>query len=1351
MRFRCRLFIFVFCVIFPIPVMNGADIRFTHLSNNDRLPSNTIHSICQDHKGFIWIGTENGLCRWDGYRMSTYDLSRENPENPLSKSILKVFADSQERIWVITSRGLCFYDYRANRFSAPENDITSLSLCTIEESPQGLYLGIKDILHLYNDKERRFEPILVHGREVRNRFTSLAIDSAGDIWAGTKTDGLIRINRDHSAVTHFHADEEMQNWLTSNQINTLYYSQDGVLWIGTNNHGVCYYHIGRQQFYTLPELSDVCITAFCEDAEQNLWIGTNQGLYIYNPQLGSVVTHQVKDPSGPNSLNDNYITEIFRDRENNMLVGTMYGGINIQTYLFRQFTFYDWGEGDSYLSGRTVRQILPAGNGDIWIATEDGNLNRLVQSKNVIRKLLVPGKDNSNPYALIKDGKGRLWIGTTTNGLYCHSPQTGKFRQFTVDNYPGLSSNHILALLEDRDGCLWVGTTSGLVIYDETKDLFIQFDPYRFRKQNINDLMMDNLGNIWIATHSQGLFCYNKEQKKLHKFIFRDDQGRPVQSDKHINYVYQDSFHLLWISTNYDGLICYNPESSDFMTYTTQNHLPSNTVYSIIEDDSSNIWVSTDNGLSCYDRSSEIFINYSTSDGLPNKQFSNNSVYCDPDGYLYFGTINGMITFHPDSLRLSLNRASVVLTELRVLDKDAVIYPSEECDLSDGSRIRLKYSQAASFSVNYTVPSISHASSLFFATSFGSDTQWKYVGDQKSINFANLPPGEYQLKLKVSFNNRWDGNEPVTTVHIIVDPPFWRSTIMWCCYFAILVLSLFFGWRSLRIRQKRHTEQLAKDLEREKDMEIHRMQLNFFSNISHQLRIPLSLILGPLESMIDRGSFSGDTERRMRLMARNVIKMKNLIDELLYFTQIRNHQKALKLREGDILSFIHDITDGFLLLAEEKKIKFQINVPQSGPFVWFSPQDVEKIVFNLLSNAFKYTPEGQVSITSCLKTDSGFVTLHLSVEDTGIGIEAGKLDHIFEAYYQVNEWERTGQTGFGIGLALTRELVELHKGTIQVTSTPGQGSRFDVTLGVDKSLFPADILTNGKVDKIDIREYKFMAVKPENKPDTDTKDSGHTKTAIKRTILIVEDESELLGFYTELFGKEFNVLQAHNGQEGLEIALKAIPDVIISDVMMPEMDGYELARQLKSQVATSHIQIILLTAKSGNEVQIESYKAGADFYLEKPFHPTALYEQVKNIIQSREKLIHRYMAGQVETAEIVSNDLDAKFLARIDSIIKKNLSNDKFSINDLTSDAGISRTQLHLKLKGIVGMSTTEYINDFRLKEAIVLMQAGYRVSEAAYSTGFSSPNYFSRLFRKKFGMSPVSYMEDLKRQTKSD
>lgn len=1346
MTFRCKLFVWwlIPMLLTAAPGLYGGNMRFSHLSNINQLPSNTIHTICQDHKGFIWIGTENGLCRWDGYTMVTYEPSLENPDNLPSKSILKVFADSQDRLWVITSRGLRYYDYRKNSFSAPKNDIATLSLCAIAESQQGLYLGISDILHSYNEREDRFEPILVHGREVRNRFTSLAVDAAGDVWAGTKTDGLIHINRGHTVITHFRANDDTRDWLASNQINTLYYSPSGVLWIGTNNRGACYYHIDKQRFYVLPELSDASITAFCEDADQNLWIGTNQGLYIYNPHLGSIVAHQVKDPSNYNLLSDNLITVIFRDREHNMLVGTRYGGINIQPYMFRQFSFYDWGEGESYLSGRTVRQILPDGNGDIWIATEDGNLNRLVQSNNTIQKLLIPGKENSNPYALLKDRKGRLWIGTTSNGLYCYTPQTGRFDQFTVEHYPGLSTNHILALLEDSEGRLWVGTTSGLVIYDEAKDLFIQFEPYRFRKQSINHLMMDDAGNVWIATHAQGLFYYNKEQKRIREFTLRNTDGQTIRSNKHINYIYQDSRHHLWISTNYDGLICYAPEQSRYTTYTTQNHLLSNTVYSIIEDGNGNIWASTDNGLSCYDQSSDTFVNYSVSDGLPNKQFSNNSVYCDPDGYLYFGTINGMITFHPDSLRLSLSRAQVELTELRVLGKNVVVYPSEKCDLADGSRIRLSSAQAQSFSISYTVPTISHASSLFFASSFGTDTQWDYVGMQKQINFANLAPGEYRLQLKASFNNRWDGNEPVTTIHIEVEPPFWRSTVMCCCYLVIFLCLLFLGWRTFRIRQRRHAEQLASDLERKKDSELHRMQLNFFTNISHQLRIPLSLIIGPLESMIDRGSFSGETERRMRLLARNAVKMKYLIDELLHFTQIKNLQKKIHLREGDIQSFIHDITDGFLLLAEERHIDFQVHVPQSGPSVWFSPQDVEKIVFNLLSNAFKYTPEGRISITSSLDTSSGPAILHLSVEDTGIGIEADKLNHIFEAYYQVNEWERSGQTGFGIGLALTRELVELHKGSIQVTSSPGKGSCFSLTLGVDKSFFSEDQLSRKRIDKVDIREYKFLSVEPERKFEVpDTKENRHVNPSRKHTILVVEDEPELLHFYQELFSGEFRVLLAHNGLEGWDVALKQLPDVIISDVMMPEMNGYELVQRLKSHIATSHIQVILLTAKSGDETQIESYQAGADFYLEKPFHPAALYEQVKNLLQSREKLIHRYIAGQVEAAEIVSNNLDAKFLARIDSIIKKNLANEQFSINDLTSTAGISRTQLHLKLKSIVGMSTTEYINHLRLKESLVLLQAGYRVSEAAYSTGFSSPNYFTRLFRKKFGMLPGVYAEE--------
>lgn len=1337
----------------PICVFgHGNNMRFIHLSNINELPSNTIHSICQDYKGFIWIGAENSLCRWDGHTMVTYNSSSEKEAHRIpSKSILKVYADQAKRVWIITSGGVRYYNYANDSFHAPENDIPELSYCAIAEAAdQRLYLGVGDMLRTYHPDENRLEPIMVHQREVRGRFTALAIDKTGDVWAGTKTDGLIHMNRTHTVITRYHANNHMQDWLMSNRITALYYSpHEDILWIGSGDRGVCCYHIAQKRFERIHELANIPITSFCEDADRNLWIGTTQGLYIYNPHIRAVVAHQIKSVSSHNQLSDNFITDIFCDRERNMLIGTQYSGINIHPRMFRQFAFYDWGEGENFLSGRTVRQIIPDKAGDLWIATEDSNLNKLHIANNSIQKITIPGKESSNPYALLWDKRGRLWIGTTSNGLYCYTPRNNQFKLFTVEQYPGLSTNHILSLLEDRDGHLWVGTASGLALYDEEKNLFVQFEPGRFRKQMINHLRMDKEGNIWIATHSQGLFCYLRTMEHMKEVILHDASGTPIRANKFINYIYQDSRHIFWISTNHHGLFRYDPDTEKFTNFTTDDLLLSNTVYSVIEDNHGNIWVSTDNGLSCYDHTSSTFVNYSVSEGLPNKQFSNNSVYRDPDGYLYFGTINGMIAFHPDSLQFSSNQAKVELTALRVqggmvdLNNQSI----ETLHIEDGGVIQLNSSQAKSLTISYTVPTISHASSLSFATSFGSQTHWDYVGSQKHINLANLTAGEYLLQLKASFNNRWKGDEPITSLRIIVEPPFYRSTAFCIGYFLLAVSLLCYCWHQFRKRQKRHTAALAEHLERKNTEEMHRMQLNFFANISHQLRIPMSLIIGPLEAMIEKGKFSGDTERRMRLLARNATKMKLLVDELLLFTKIKTLQKKIRIREGNVQEFILEITDGFQLLAEERGIDFRVNIPQQTHTVWFSPQDVEKIVFNLLSNAFKYTPDGRIAITSQLLTIADKQMLRITVEDSGIGIEEHELEHIFEAYYQINEWERKGQTGFGIGLALTRELVEQHKGTIEVQSTPGKGSSFCVTISVDPTLFTPDQISQNRADKAYIGDYHFLSVEHERTFDAvDIPQTNTDKVSKRSTLLIVEDEPELLHFYQELFQEEYQVLTATNGQEGWDIAQKRIPDLIISDVMMPVMNGYEFTQRIKEHIATSHIQVLLLTAKSDSA--IESYRTGADFYLEKPFHPSVLREQVHNLIQSREKLIHRYRAGKAESTELANNVHDVKFMSRIDSIIKKNYAKEDFSVNDLMADAGISRTQFYLKFKSLTGMSATEYINRYRLDQSLLLLQSGHRISEAAYATGFASPNYYTRLFRKRFGFTPKEYTDQLNQDT---
>ncbi len=1351
-----RLKLILLCVLAAFAAASayagGTDVRFVHLSNENGLPGNMVHKICQDHKGFIWLGTDNGLCKYDGNTVTVYDPSPQDDDRHglPSKRILNLFEDSQRRLWVMTARGVRYYDRSKDHFVALGNDSLSFGSRTICQTSDGtLYMDAGDKLRCYDSWANRIEPVLIDERDIRERFSAMVADPGDRLWIGTKTNGLVRVDLRLRTVERYRSNSSSRAWLCSNRITTLYRDRGGWIWIGTEDKGWCCYDTGKDRFFIPDDFPEVCVFSFCEDAAGNMWIGSDKGLYIYDPRTRRTVAHQVKSYSDKNSLSDNSISTIFRDREDNILLGTHFGGVNIFPSLFRQFSYYDWGEGEAHLSGRIVRQIINDGDDNLWIATEDGNLNYLDRTTMRIRHTDVPGTEHMNPYSLLLDSRRRLWVGTKFNGLFRFSPTGKNFVRFTAEEYPGISVNNILSLIEDRDGTVWVGTASGLSVYDEKKEIFIQFDPQRFRKESIDHLMMDSSGNVWIATRQKGLHCYNREKKRIR--TINTASGPNTVSDNYINYIFEDSKGNLWIGTNDGGLNRYNVDSRTFDWFTTRQYLPSNTVYSIIEDDNGNIWLSTDNGLSCYDTRGGVFTNYSTSEGLPNRQFNNNSVSKDSHGYLYFGTIDGMVSFHPDSLQVAGGEAKVEFTELRVLGK--AIKPSEDSPLRENiesaSTIRLNSAQAKSFSLSYTIPTISHASSLFFSTRLSGDQQWNFVGAQNQMNFANLPAGEYTLRIKASYNNRWQGNEPVSTIRIVVEPPVWRSGLAYAIY-ALAVLAL--AWQVygyLHRRQRRRSQALMEKLEKESAEELNRLRMNFFTNISHQLRIPLSLIIGPLESMISKGQFTGDVERKMQQLSRNASKMKTQLDELLLFTKVKSGQGKIRVRQGDIQGFIYDIALGFRVLAEEKELELVIDVPRTGEQAWFSLTSVEKIVYNLLSNAFKYTERGSITIRSGIVERDGFKILQLSVADTGIGIDSLLQQKIFENYYQVNDYIRSRKSGFGIGLSLTKELAEQHQGRIWVESRVGAGSEFLVELGIGRDSFADDEVSPNRADEAFMDEYEFMPV--ESRKEAGPATESPAKRDKKHTILVVEDEAELLRFYKEIFSGEYNVLTADNGEKGLKIAARHLPDVVVSDVMMPVMNGYELSAGLKNDIATSHINIVLLTAKTGREAQLEGYDAGADIYIEKPFHPSVLQKQIANLLTSREKLKKRYMSGQIGITDVASSKKDVGFLTTIDRIIKENISNEHLSVDDLTRQAAVSRTQLHTKLKALVGMSATQYINHIRLREATLHLISDKRVSEAAYATGFSSPSYFTRCFRKQYGISPVDYKEYIRKQQAAD
>jgi signal transduction histidine kinase/DNA-binding response OmpR family regulator len=819
--------------------------------------------------------------------------------------------------------------------------------------------------------------------------------------------------------------------------------------------------------------------------------------------------------------------------------------------------------------------------------------------------------------------------------------------------------------------------------------------------------------------------------------------------DNYINYIFEDSKKNIWIGTYEGGLCRYNKQTESFTVYKEENGLPSNTVFGIIESNSGNLWISTNNGLSCMDVAGGAFTNYSVSEGLPNKQFNYNSVYKDAQGILYFGTINGMIAFNPEDMETTDITPHVEFTDFKIFGKS--IIPDEgnsplSKNIEEIGIIHLNSKQAQSFTLEFTVPTLSHPNSTSFAIKLNSDNNWSYIGQQRHVTYANLPHGEYRIMVKAAFNNNWNGDKPVKSITIIIDPPFYLSTAAYVIYMLIIAGIVLFFYNLFRRRQKEKNLILLERLEKEKIKEVNNLKLNFFTNIFHELKTPLSLILLPLESFLNKNIFNQEIRPKMELIANNALRMNHLIDELMLFTKVETKQEKIRVKKGDLLNFIGNIGDGFRVLADEKGIEYLVRITPSTEEVWFAPEKVEKIVYNLLSNAFKYTVSGKIILTASLERDADYVYLNLSVSDTGIGIAPGEVEKIFENYYQVNHFVKGKKTGFGIGLALTRELISLHKGSISVDSQPDKGSVFNVKLNVDAAAFSKDEISENDGDARFIEEYKYISVKMEDKePETHENTIDKELSNKQYKMLIVEDNQELLNFYRELFSDIYTVITAGDGKKGLEMAKTQLPDIIVSDVMMPEMTGTELARKLKASLDTCHIPLLLLTAKTGKEAQLEGYNSGADLYVEKPFHPVLMRKQISNLLNTKENQKKLYLANKVELNDIVANDRDKKLITDIEKIILKNLDNEAFSINDIMKEIGIGRTLLHVKLKSVVGLSTTEFINNIRIKESVKLLLSGNNISEAAYATGFSSPGYYTHCFKKIFGMSPTEYLANKK------
>jgi signal transduction histidine kinase/DNA-binding response OmpR family regulator len=711
---------------------------------------------------------------------------------------------------------------------------------------------------------------------------------------------------------------------------------------------------------------------------------------------------------------------------------------------------------------------------------------------------------------------------------------------------------------------------------------------------------------------------------------------------------------------------------------------------------------------------------------------------------LFFGTIDGLISFDPKELVMPQCHSKIEITDIKIMGNS--ITPNNpnspiKGPVSDVTEITLSSEQAKFISFEFTLPTLIHSQNLSFAIKMlNTDQDWINLGAQRQVSFSNLPSGDYTFMVKVADNISW-ADSSVRSIRIKVLPPFWKSDLAYFLYFVIVLATVFYVNRHMAKKREEERVALKEKNEKERIKEINRIRLNFFTNISHELNTPLTLIISPIQNMLTQLSLSGEIKDKMLMIKRNAERMKHLIEELILLGKIETEEERVIVEEGYALRFILELGNGFRPWAELKNIHYSIDIKVSKFPVFFDSSKIEKIVFNLLSNAFKYTePQGEVKLSAEYFTVNDIKMLRIKVVDTGKGIAEKDITKIFEKYYQINDHDKN--SGFGIGLNLVKQLVEAHKGTVKVNSELGKGSVFTVTINVDEHAYESYEKSNRKFDNELISSYQYLipeVLEEELLPPGLTVKNETSKPSL----LIVEDNKDLLDFIGSIFEQDYHLKLCVDGKEAYAAALETSPDLIISDVMMPELDGLELCKLIKTSIETCHIPFIMLTAKVGEENVVEGYEYGADFYIKKPFNAAILLQQVKNILSTQENQRNFFRENTDSALNSTKvNVRDKKLLESINEKILEHLSEENYSIEHLTKDLSVSRTLLHTKLKSLVGLSATEYINRVKLKEGLRLLEEGNNISEVSYITGFASPSYFSRCFKKVYGRSPRDFMK---------
>jgi signal transduction histidine kinase/ligand-binding sensor domain-containing protein/DNA-binding response OmpR family regulator len=1330
------------------------------------LPDRTVLCMLLDRQGFMWFGTFRGLARYDGY---SFKVFQENVHDSLSLSgqIVRALTEDREGfIWVGTvGGGLNRFNPRTETFTHFKHDPRNLlslnnnDVYAIHEDHLGrLWVGTRMGLDLFDASQACFVHVHPAKEETAQHESAQVIAIAedptksGTLWIGTGGDGMIEIEPDKCIVRHIGKGVGNPKGLeTLLRFIQGSHTTPNVLWVGTGGDGLYGFDLVQRRFATFHhDPSDARtighdeVRCMLQDRSGNLWIGTTGGLSRFDPTTGVFVNYRHK-PNDNRSLCHDFVNSLLQDKSGIIWVGTGDGLCRFAS-LAEQFTVYQNDPNNpNSLSHNSLNSLFEDEHGLLWIASEKG-LNCFDPKAERFSTFRHDPQNasslrNDDVRTIYEDRKGDFWVGNTMGILHRFDRKTGRSRSIELGKRPGYESG-ITAMLDASDGTFWVGSNIGLFVVDrdQWKSRQVSLGPVRVdSRTEISSLYEDDANVLWIGTvgsQAKGLVSYDRMTGRITVYE-HDPANEHSLGSNWVSYICSDKMGNLWVATIGGGLNRFSRAERTFTVFSQNTGVPDD-VIGFIEDNRDNLWLATDQGicrLNPTTRSARVF---STHHGLPSNHISLRSFCLSKSGMAYFGGLNGMFSFIPDSIEDNAHIPPVILTNLKVFEKEL----SSDTSLSFLTDIALPYDRSF-ISLEFAALDFKDPRENRYAYKLeGLDPDWVNSGTRRYAAYTDLRPGRYTFRVKGSNDNGlWNQQGAVLAIAIL--PPWWKTTWAYVGYALSLVTILFFVRRYELNRLRLKDQAKIEHVEAEKLREVDRIKSSFFTNISHEFRTPLTLIEGPIRQL-KSGEYQGDPNEIYDVVLRNAQRLLHLVNQLLDMSKLESGQVNLRVRERDVVDAVRTIAAWFESLAARKNIQFVVKTEESSIIGWIDRDALEKILVNLLSNAFKFTPKsGRVALSVGWNVILFNKAVEISVTDNGIGIPPELQKRIFDRFYQIDDTHTREHEGTGIGLALTKELVELHQGTITVQSEAGRGSLFMVRIPLDKSMYRADQIVESTDDQVAER-LSGSAVRSSTETGAETIPIEVDEDESLPLVLIIEDNPDMRRYLRTNIEPGHRILEAADGDEGVKKAIEGIPDIVISDVMMPKMDGFEVCQRLKTDERTSHIPVILLTAKAGQEHKLEGLETGADDYLVKPFDAKELKARVRNLVEQRKRLHERFQCELIiQPKGVTVSSADEKFLKKVFEVVERNLGDSDFDLEAFAEEATMSRLQLHRKLKAITGSSPGEFVRQLRLQRAAELIRkrAG-TISEIAYEVGFNNLSYFARQFREKYGVVPSEFLQ---------